>query len=301
MSLKNKVMKKKTDIAKGEDILVENQLPNIDKNLDPNWTKRILIFTPTRGTVRMEWVMARYGQIIPTNWSFVDMRQFINPYVPVEYQLADAQNLLAKKVVEDDYEWVVYIEDDNMIPPDLFIRFNQYINEKKYPIVSGIYFTKSMPSEPLLYRGRGTSYFADWKFGDKVMVDGIPFGCRLEHGSLIKAAWEESPEYMVGGTLTRRVFESPSMSWFDEDKGGMVAKSGTTDLAWCSRLMKDKIFEKAGWPEFQKMQYPFLVDTNIFVRHIDPNGRIYPEKVPTQFIEDTPEGRKKAARIINGY
>ena len=34
-------------------------------------TSKLLIFTPTTGLVRMEWVRARYGQIIPTNWSNV--------------------------------------------------------------------------------------------------------------------------------------------------------------------------------------------------------------------------------------
>jgi len=289
-------MKKKIS----NEIEVVNNNPNIDKNLNPNWTKRVLIFTPTRGTVRMEWVMARYGQIIPTNWSFVDMRQFLSPYVPIEYQLADAQNLLAKKVVEDDYEWIIYIEDDNLVPESLFLKFNEYINEGKIPVVSGIYWTKSNPSEPVLYRGRGNSYYGDWKLGDKVWVDGIPFGCRLEHAGLLKAAWENSSEYMVGNQLTRRVFDQPSMVWYDEEKGGMVSKAGTTDLAWCTRIKEEKLLEKAGFPELQKMDYPYLVDTTIFVRHIDSNGRVYPDKVPEKFIPQNADGIKKARDIIIG-
>lgn len=265
-------------------IISADGLANIQKNPKADWQKRLIIFTPSRGLIRIEWAMARYGQIIPTNWSNVEMFQFLSPYVPLEYQLADAQNLLAKKVVEDNYEWVVYIEDDNIIPPDLFVRLNQYINDGKIPVVSGVYFTKGNPSEPILYRGRGNSYFRNWKFGDKVWVDGIPFGCRLEHASLIKAAWEESPEYQVGSITTRRVFESPGMMWYDENKGGMVAKRGTSDLAWCSRIMEDKLFEKAGWSEYQKKKYPFLVDTEISVKHIDQNGIVYPRVVPKEFI-----------------
>ena len=261
-------------------------IKGIDKNPNTDWNNRVLIFTPTTGLVRMEWVNARYGQIIPCNWSNVNMQQFITPYVPVEYQLADAQNLMAKKVVEDDYEWIIYIEHDNIIPPDLFIRFGEYINDKKVPIVSGLYFTKAEPSEPLLYRGRGNSYYSDWKFGDKVWVDGTPFGCKLEHASFIKEAWKNSPEYMVGGEKTRRVFEQPARIWFDEEKGGMVSKVGTTDLAWSSRIMDEKLFEKCGWPEYQKMQYPFLVDTNIRVGHIDNSGRIYPLTIPKKFLPD---------------
>lgn len=252
------------------------------KNEKP-WTNRLLIFTPTKGTVRMEWVSARYGQIIPTNWSHVELFQYISPYIPIGYQIADAQNLMAKVVVKQNYDWILYIEDDNLPPPDGFIKMNKYVNEGKIPVVSGLYFTKSNPSEPVLYRGRGNSYFRDWKMGDKVWVDGMPFGFRLEHASLIKTAWKESPEYRIGDYVTRRVFDSPGEMWYDQDKGGFASRSGTTDLAWCTRLMRDKIFEKAGWPEYQKMKYPFLVDTTIFVKHIDDQGRIYPEIIPDIF------------------
>lgn len=253
-----------------------------------SWTNRVLIFTPTTGDVRMEWVAARYGQIIPTNWSNVELRQFLSGYIPIEYQLADAQNLMAKTVVEGDYEWVLYVEHDNILPPDGFWKMGDYMNSKEYPVVSGIYWTKTNPPEPILYRGRGNSYYQDWKMGDKVMVDGIPFGFRLESAELIKAAWKESPEYLIGTTITRRVFEQPSALWFDPENGGMVGKQGTTDLAWCSRIMDDGLFEKAGWKEFQSKKYPFLVDTTIDVRHIDKNGMVYPDCVggiPKRFLK----------------
>jgi len=239
-------------------------------------TNRILIFTPTRGLVRMEWVCARYGQIIPTNWSHTEMLQPMSSFVASEYLLPDAENLMAKAVVEGDYEWCISLEDDNIIPPDAFLRMNEYMIEKKVPIVSGIYFTKGNFPEPIIYRGRGTGSFQDWKLGEKVWVDGIPFGFTLMHGSIIKALWNESPEYMVDGQKTRRVFALPNSFAFDPQSEEFAKHVGTTDLAWCSRLMEDNIFEKAGWPEYQKMQYPFLVDTNIVVGHIDQQGRVHP-------------------------
>lgn len=253
---------------------------------DGNWKNRVLFFTPSRGLVRTEWMHARYCQIVPTNWSMVDMTQFISPYMPIEYQLADAQNLMAKVVVEGGYNWIIYLEDDNVIPPDLLVRFNQYMLENKIPVVSGLYFTKSEPPEPLIYRGQGNSYFKDWKLGDLVWADGIPFGCRLEHAGLIKAAWENSPEYRVGDVITRRVFEQPNRIEFNGEKGGFESLTGTTDLAWGRRIIEEKLFSKAGFPHMEKLKYPFLVDTNIFVRHIDQNGRMYPLSIPKQFRPD---------------
>lgn len=266
-------------------------LPNIDLNTEKdNWTKRVLIFTPTTGSVRMEWVQARYGQIIPTNWSFVEMAQFLTPYIPIAYQLADAQNLMARMVIQDGYEWVLFVEHDNVLPPDGFLRMNQYINEGTIPMVSGLYFLKSTFTEPLIYRGKGTSHFRDWKLGDRVWVDGVPMGFLLVHASLIRAAWEESEEYMVGTEKTRRVFHQPKDMWYDPESGGVIAKGGTTDLEWCSRLQRDGLFAKAGWPEFQKMKYPYLVDTRIFVRHIDQEGTMWPLQVPARFVP--PKGYK---------
>lgn len=247
------------------------------------WKTRVIIFTPTTGLVRMEWVAGRYGQVIPCNWGFLEMHQFVSSYCPIEYSLADAQNMLAKKIMEEDIEWTIFVEQDNVIPPDLFMRFNQYMLSKKYPVVSGIYFTKSVPPEPILYRGRGNSYFDKWKLGDKVMTDGVPFGCLLMHNSLIRAAWEESEEYQINGETVRRIFKQPERIWWDEKKGKKEASTGTTDLEWCSRIMRDKLLEKAGWPKFQKMKHPFLVDTNIFVWHIDNNGIKWPVHVPVQY------------------
>lgn len=255
------------------------------KNNPGKWTNRLVISTPTLGIVRMEWVQARFGQTIPTNFSLVDVHQFMNPYQPVGYQLADAENLTAKVVVEGNFEWFLSWEDDNLPPLDALIKVNQYIIKADVPVVSGLYFTKSVPPEPILYRGMGQGYYADWKLGDKVWVDGIPFGFTLIHGSIIKALWNESPEYIVNGTVTRRVFDSPSESYIDPETGGWMNQAGTSDLAWCKRCMKDGIFDKAGWPEYQKKEFPFMVDTGIFVKHIDrQSGVQFPIELPKDFL-----------------
>jgi len=247
------------------------------------WTNRILIAVPCTGLVRIEWVMAKYGQIIPTNWSQVEMIQWLNTYAPIEYQLPDAENLIAKAVVEGDFEWFLSIEQDNVLPQDTFVRLNEYMTEAKYPIISGLYYTKSVPAEPILYRGRGNGSFRDFKLGDKVWADGIPFGCTLIHGSIIKAIWNESEEYSIGGQVTRKVFELPnfnkgSMGFENEgtEEKRFAYTRGTTDLNFCKRVMRDDIFTKAGWPQFAKKKYPFLVDTNILIQHIDNTGRMYP-------------------------
>lgn len=248
------------------------------------WNNRLLIGTPTTGLVRMEWVNGRYGATIPTNWSHVDVQQFMQPYLPIAYQVADAENLIAKVVVENDFEWLLFWEHDNIPKSDALLRLNHYIIKGDVPVVAGLYFTKSVPPEPLLYREFGKGFYADWKLGDKVWVKGIPFGFTLIHASIIRELWRVSPEYNCGGTITRRVFHAPSESWTDPEMGGFLSNYGTSDLEFCKTLMEKGIFEKAGFPEYQKKEYPFLVDTDILVNHIDNNGQIYPIGLPEDFM-----------------
>ena len=250
----------------------------IKKNKDDaGYVNRLLVATPTTGLVRMEWVQARYGQIIPVNWSMVNMMQFVHPYSPIGYTVADAQNLIVKVAVEGDFEWLLLIEHDNVLPPDAFVRFNRYMREEKVPIVSGLYYTKSVPSEPLVFRGRGNSYYDKFKIGDLVWCDGVPTGCLLIHVGILREMWKESPEYMAGDTKTRRVFETPRKLWFDPEMGQYNSTTGTSDLDWCTRVMEGRYFEKAGWREYQRKKYPFLVDTNIFCKHITMDGEMFPK------------------------
>lgn len=240
---------------------------------------RVLVGVPMTGMVRAEWMLARYGQIIPTNWSQVDMIQWINQMSPIGYDVADARNKCVQKAVQEDFEWLFFIDHDVLLPPDTFIRINDYMREDKYPVVSGLYFTKSNPPEPLMYRGRGTSFYKDWEFGDKVWVDGIPMGCTLINVKVLKEMYKVSEQYRAtDGEVVRRVFDTPRKLQKDEN-GNLNAQHGTEDLLWCTRAMEEKFLEKAGYPNIQKKQYPFLLDTGIFCRHITNEGHRYPDHV----------------------
>ena len=81
-----------------------------------------------------------------------------------------------------------------------------------------------------------------------------------------------------------RVFETPIRMWEDPQTQSWQTSIGTEDLAWCDKVVKDGIFAKAGWPEYQKKTYPFLVDTNIFCGHIDPSGTRYPSQGEEKFF-----------------
>ena len=248
----------------------------VDDSGTSKYVNRVMIATPTEGTIRMEWAAGRYGMTIPTNWSMVNVTQFLNPYIPKRFNVADAQNMIVQYAVERDFEWLWLIEDDTIPPADGITRFNKYIRDESHPVVSGLYFTRSVPAEPMIYRGRGTSYYTKWKMGDLVYADGVPTGMLLIHMGLLRAMYKESPEYNTNGRTVRRVFEAPLQEWFNPEKGEFGQVTGTTDLDWCTRVIEGGYFKKSGWDKFAKMKYPFLVDTNIFCRHIDLDGTQYP-------------------------
>lgn len=258
----------------------------LDKN-PGRWVNRILIGTPTTGLVRYEWVAARYGQQIPTNWSHIEQQIQMSCHVPIGYQVADAENCIAKTLVDYDFEWLLFIEHDNVLPQNTFIKLNQYMLKGDIPIVGALYFTKADPPEPMTYREFGRSYYKDWKMGDKVWCRGIPFGCTLIHGSIIKALWKEASEYTVGNTVTRRVFKHPENVFTDAESNNFLLTMGTTDLQFCKEVVENRIFEKAGWPEYQNKEFPFLIDTSIFVAHIDQDGVKWPLRVPDELIPDS--------------
>lgn len=248
----------------------------LNNSTEKNFRHRVLVATPTMGNIRMEWALARWGQIIPMNWTMVQYMEYINSYVPMNYTVPDAQNLIVKEALEKGFEWLLLIEDDTAPQPDAFVRLNKYMRDRTVPVISGVYFSRSEPSEPLVFRGRGNSVYWDWKFGDLVWCDGVPTGFLLIHCSILKAMWDESPEYISKGQTVRRVFDVPEEVRMNPELTMIETLTGTSDLRWCTRVMKEGFFEKAGWPKYQKMKYPFLVDTNILCMHIDKDGTVYP-------------------------
>lgn len=245
----------------------------VDENTNGAFVNRLLIGTATTGLIRMDWAQARFGQIIPMNWSNIVVTRWFGPWtptvVPLGYMVADAQNLIVKSAIDNDMEWLLLHEHDVILPLDCFIKLNQYIRKADVPVVSGLYFSRSEPSDPLIFRGRGTGVYTDFKIGDEVWADGVPTGMLLIHMGIIREMWKDSEEYQVGNEFTRRVFESPVEAWNNPSETNYWTRTGTSDLNWCTRVMDEGYFAKAGWHEYQDKEYPFLVDTSLFCLHQD--------------------------------
>jgi hypothetical protein len=250
----------------------------IRSGVDGNPRNRLLVVTPTLGIVRMEWAMARYGQPTPCNWSSSGASLGIGFSVPMHYLVADAQNLGAEDCIKKNFTWMLLHEDDVVLPSDAMLQLNKYIISEEIPVVSGLYFLKGNYSEPLLYRGTGNGPFLNFKIGDKVWADGVPTGFLLIHSKILRLMWDESEEYeTLGKRRTRRIFETPAKIVYDPETQSCSSATGTSDLVWCARVIREKVLARAGWPKIGRKKYPFLCDTKIFCRHIElATGRLYP-------------------------
>ena len=253
-------------------------------SVDPR--KRLMISVPLTGLIRAEWALAKYGQSIPCNWSQVETISWLDMFSPMGYLVADARNLSVKQFMDGGFEWLFFIDHDVILPANTYSKWNEYMIKGDVPIWGGLYFTKSVPSEPLVYRELGTSYFTNWKLGDKVWISGMGLGCTMIHRSMLELIYKDSEEYKIGDTKLRRVFETPSDTYFDAEKNAWITVGGTEDLTFYAKLHDEGYYKKAGWNKFQEKKYPLLCDTSIFCRHIDWNGTQYPslgeEKVFTK-------------------
>ena len=236
---------------------------------------RICIAIPLTGLVRVEWMMARYGQVIPVNWSAGELTQFFDTFSPLSYAVDDARNIAVGHAVANDFEWLLFIDHDVILPNDTFLKMNEYMSKGDIPVVAGIYNAKGNPAEPMIFRGYGNSWYRKWKYGDKVWVDGIPMGCTLISMKLLKPMWEESESYKIRDSVVKRVFYTPRSAHFDMEMGKFTAFGGTEDLWWCARVIKEKWLQKTGFKKVSKLRYPFLMDTSIKCGHIDNNGRVF--------------------------
>jgi hypothetical protein len=285
-----KTAEKKAVVGKETSKILKGYRYNIPEKMGAT-QKRIMVGIPMTGTLRSEWVLARYGQVIPCNWSQVEFVQWIDQYSPIRYMVADARNIVVAEFLERGFEWLIFIDHDVVLPPLFLVWVNDYIIKGDIPIFGGLYFTKSVPSEPLVYRGRGNGYFAGWKLGEKVWVDGLGMGATVIHRSILQAVWDESEEYAVAGVKVRKVFETPQRIFFDPETQSLNVQTGTEDLEFLSRVMKLGILRKTGWTKVANRKYPFLVDTKLFCRHIAENGVQFPSRGEEGFF--IPKGKKK--------
>lgn len=235
----------------------------------------MLVGTPTLGHVRIEWADARDAMVKPANF-------VISTQTVVNYPTHVGQNIMATKVIRENYRALLLLEDDNKAPADLILRMADWWERMERreapPFVSGLYYIKGsferdLGPEPMVYRGPGMRSFRDFIPGEDVIeVDGAPTGCCLIHADLLKAyaAEPDIPQETLPGVPypVFKIFDRPQLAYTDA-AGNSKAYGATSDLWFAGEVIRRGLLEKAGWGKWAKKPFPYLVDTRICSDHLD--------------------------------
>jgi len=125
----------------------------------------------TRGTVSVKW-MQHMNKLA----SFHPIGMFWK-YIFVEGEDGWAKNRIeaVKKVRKENFEWVLFIDDDVFVPKDVM----RIMLSKKKDILTGIYWTKSEPSAPVIFEKEGGGPMYDFPLDKVFEISGSGLGCCL--------------------------------------------------------------------------------------------------------------------------
>ncbi len=213
----------------------------INKNGDvasQNPTIGLTIAIPFCGRpVSPEWAMALAIQNYPLNLT----RAF---YLAGKLETAEARNKAVEYAVQKKSKYIWFLDDD-VQPPLFALRQLIYTLESAdddVMVVSGIYFTKNEPTEPVIYRGEGQGAFWKWRVNDKFEIDGCGAGCMLVNTKLFEK------------------LEKPYFKTIDEI-GDKTAYASTEDIYFCNKV------KAAG--------YKILADASVLCNHWNVNTMKY--------------------------
>jgi len=266
------------------------------------WKWKVMFGVPSMGIIRMEWHNAFVNMVLPMNWSVSRIVHPVRVLTPLRYHVAEAQNVIVQRILaQPQWEYLLFVEDDVIVPPNLMTRMQQWIKHDVYPMVSGLYNLKATPTQPMTFRGRGSGSYEGWRKGpgraekqsplphgvkpsEVAMCDGVPTGCLLISTKLLRVAWNHSAEMVLrcqrtDGSIseiqTREVFQTIREAGIDPENGNYFARYATSDLHFCDNAIDKKWLKEAGYPEAAKMKYPFPVDLAIQCGHITQDGTLF--------------------------
>lgn len=93
--------------------------------------------------------------------------------------VGQAKQMLAETAVASGCQWVLFVDDDVLVPGDALMKMIKRwrMDPEKYAIQNGVYWSKSEPPMPLIFKGSFEGSFFDWHVGDLIEADSAGAGC----------------------------------------------------------------------------------------------------------------------------
>jgi hypothetical protein len=197
-----------------------------------------VLIIPTRGQIPAKVVQAWWNLQTPMNQPFVRMFM-IGMEVGAAYNAA-IETILAHPELSK-YSFVATLEEDNIPPPDAFLRMYEYMD--KFDCIGSIYWTKGPEGRPMCYGDPNVTPFNFAPFmpaADTITrCNGLGMGCNL-----FKLKMFKDPK------MPRPFFQTRQ-----EYKEGVGSSAFTQDLLF---------FQEAG-----KLGYRFGCDSRVKTGHYD--------------------------------
>jgi len=204
---------------------------------------KILIGIPSRGMVSIHFLSSLLKQSIPVNTS-VEYR-FIGGK-----EVGDARNKLGEESLKLKSNYLLFLDEDVIIPQDAIARLVNLGDEGR-DIVAGVYYSKQIPPQPLIFKGRGTGSFKNWTVGEILEdVDGVGMGLTLIRTELFNK-------------LKKPWFKTIGAEKFTTKKGQTVSFSTDEALYFCDKAIS-KGFRITVDTGIQGVHYDCKTDTFYF-------------------------------------
>lgn len=115
----------------------------------------------------------------------------------------DARNLLSLTAIDNQFDYVLWLDSDMTFPHDTLTRLLEDVNRSHAEMVSGLYVKRTMPTKPVIYyrieppkqneQGIPEIQICEWMNYPKdetFAIAGCGFGCVLTSVKLLKDVWD---------------------------------------------------------------------------------------------------------------
>lgn len=161
----------------------------------------VVIGIPSFGMVSTYFYQAMKAQQFPLVSSAVD-------HIVLNKPIADARNEIVEFALQQGANYIFWLDDDVIPPPDAFLKL--YNHQKD--IVNGVYWSKSNPPMPLLFRNHLEGPYWDWHIGDFIEIDAAGNGLTLVKTDVYRKISEEigGPWYSTEYASFKNATQSPA-------------------------------------------------------------------------------------------
>jgi SAM-dependent methyltransferase len=228
----------------------------------------VVVGIPSFGMVSTYFAQAVAGQGFPLVSSKIDRYVLNKP-------IAEARNEIVEFALQQGANYIFWLDDDVIAPPDAFLKL--YNHNKA--IINGVYWSKSNPPMPLLFRGHLEGPYWDWHVGDLIEIDAAGSGLTL-----------------VKTEVYRKMSQEMGGPWYSTDYTSFAGVTGPS----APNNTEDLYFY---W-KAKKLGYKVWADTSVQAYHYDKNSQVLygmPPNAPQAFPAWAAEVKPLGTKLIADY